>query len=113
MANLNSIVSASVKLKNFNINNHCSIKKYLKTDEKIAFVKEYKDVVESHLEDFDILNGYIGYIYFNLLVIKYYTDIDIDMTYDSFDILQENGLIAKISEVIGEDYIFLAKIMRV
>ena len=49
---------------------------------------------------------------FNLLAVKYYTDIDIKLTYSEFDILQEYGIIDKIMESVGSDYSLLLSIVK-
>ena len=49
---------------------------------------------------------------FNLLAVKYYTDIDIELTYSEFDILQEYGIIDKIMESVGSDYSLLLSIAK-
>ena len=54
----------------------------------------------------------MAFVFFNLMVVKKYTDIELELTYDEFDILQENGLISKIVEIVGEDYSLLLKLIQ-
>lgn len=90
----------------------CEIKKYLNTKDKMDFAKEYLDVVTKHVEDYPNCESFVAFIFFNLMVIKYYTNIDLKLTYEEFDALQSNGLINKIVDYIGEDYTLLLKLVQ-
>lgn len=111
MANLNNIAKR-VKESTMSIDKLCNVKKYLPIKEKFEFAKEYEKLVESHINDYLGYESFVAFVFFNLMVVKKYTNIDIECTYEEFDILQENGLINKIVEVIGDDYSLLLKLIQ-
>ena len=90
----------------------CNIKTYLPVKEKFDFVDEYRSLLNDHMADYQNYESFIAYIFFNLMVVKKYTDIDIQCTYEEYDILQENGVINKILEIIQEDYMILMKMVQ-
>lgn len=98
-----------VNRSNLSIEKQCKIKHYLKTDDKFAFLKEFKQKFNELKGNYEGFESYLGFIIFNLLVIKYYTDIELDITVEEFDILQENNFIDKIVEYIGNDYSLLLR----
>lgn len=85
----------------------CKIKKYLETNEKFNFFDELNNMLsqESNKKYF----GYISFVYFHLLIIKYYTDIEVELNFECFDKLYSNGIIDYISGYIGKDYQLLLK----
>lgn len=96
------------------IDRFCNIKTYISVKEKFEFIEEYKDVLKEHecdAKDPEMLN-FIAFIFFNLMVVKKYTDIDLDLTYEEFDMLQENGVTNKIVEKIGDDYSLLLQFVN-
>lgn len=110
MAKLNVVVTRC-KASNFAIDKLCKVKKYLPTEEKFKFIEEYEELLKSHIDDYSH-KSFIAFIFFNLMVVKKYTDIELDLTYKEFDELQENGLINKIVEFIGEDYTLLLRLIK-
>lgn len=111
MAALNGIVK-SLNSTSLNIDRLCNIKKYISIKEKIDFVNEYKELVKQHVNEYPGFEGFIGFIFFNLMIVKKYTNIELEMTYEEFDILQENGIVSKIVEMIGDDYSLLLKLIE-
>lgn len=112
MAKLSSVVTRC-KTSNMSIDKICKIRKYVPIKEKIDFVKKYYETVESHMDDFgEYSSFFVSFVFFYLMVIKTYTDIEIELTYEEFDILQENGIINKIIEVIEEDYSFMLQFIK-
>lgn len=111
MANLDFIAKRS-KESTMSIDRLCKIKKYLTVKEKFEFAREYKELVESHINDYPGYESFVAFVFFNLMVVKKYTNIELDLTYDEFDILQENCLIDKIVEIVGVDYSLLLKLIQ-
>ena len=103
MAKLDHII-ARTKTSSMSIDKICKIKSYLPTRDKVSFLKEYEALIVEHKKDYDGIEAFIGFVFFNLLVIKWYTNIELELTYDEFDLLQENGLVSKIAQYIGDDY---------
>ena len=64
----------------------CSVKRYLKTSDKFKLAD------------------------FHLLVIKYYTNIDIEMSYSCFDELMESDILPLVLGYIDADYNLLLKV---
>ena len=94
------------------IDKMCSIKTYLSTLDKFKFVEEYTGLLKDHINDYDGCEPFIAFVFFNLMVVKKYTNIEIDLTYDVFDVLQENKIIDKIKEFIGDDYNLLLRLVQ-
>lgn len=110
MADLKTLVSR-VKSSSMPIDRLCKIKKYIPVKEKFKFVDEYDQVLEKRIYDYKNYESFVAFIIFNLMVVKYYTDIKIDLTYEEFDVLQQNEIIDKIVEYIGADYSLLLKVV--
>ena len=98
---------------NLQIDRICDIKTYLPVKDKAIFVNEYFDLVKEHIDDFNGAIEIVLYTFFHLLVVKYYTNIELDLTYESFDMLQENRMMNKIIEIIGEDYDLLKQFIKI
>ena len=113
MADLNRIANACNNRSAFTINGLCKIKTYLTVEEKIAFAKEYREAVEKHINDYPKYESFIAFVFFNLMVVKHYTDIKLDLTYEEFDKLQSNNLINQIVEKIGDDYSLLLRLIQI
>ena len=111
MAKLNDIVSKTQKL-HTPINKICEIKTYLPIKEKFKFVSEYKDLLVQHINDYENVESFIAYIFFNLMAIKKYTNIDLECTYEEYDLLQENNIMNNILDAIGDDYMLLMKLIQ-
>ena len=103
MADLKKL-SENIKRLNLSVNRYCEIKKYLTIQEKFDFITEYKKLIDQHIKDYEGFEEIIAFVFFNLMVVKKYTNIKLDMTYEEFDILQESEMINKIVEEIGDDY---------
>lgn len=111
MVEFDKFISAC-KSTSLTVDRLCKIKKYLTVKEKIEFAEEYTELVNKHINDYPKYQEFIAFIFFNLMVIKKYTDIKLDLTYEEFDALQENGLIDKIVENIVIDYSLLLKFIK-
>ena len=94
------------------IDKFCNIRKYIPVEEKFKFIKEYDELLKQHIDDYKNYESFVAFIMFNLLAVKYYTDIDIKLTYSEFDVLQEYGIIDKIMELVGSDYSLLLSIAK-
>ena len=111
MAKLN-IVAARCKTSNMTVDKLCNIKTYLSTKDKFKFLEEYDELVKQHINDYKGYEEFVKLIFFNLLIIKRYTDIELDLTYDEFDELQQNNLIGLIAEQIGGDYELMMSLVK-
>ena len=111
MAELNNIV-LRCKNSNMPIDKICSIKTYLPTIDKFKFVEEYTNLLKQHINDHDGCEVFIAFVFFNLMVVKKYTNIEINLTYEDFDTLQENRIIDKIKDFIGDDYNLLLRLVQ-
>lgn len=111
MVNLKTIVQRT-KNTTLSVEKICKIKKYISIKDKIKIIDELDSLVESHINDFPQYESLVAFVFFNLIVVKKYTDIDIEFTYEEFDTLQESGLLNKIIEYIGEDYSLLLRLVQ-
>lgn len=107
-----STVKAGMQRTNVSIEKFCRIKKYISIKEKFEFINEYRKQMELHNKDYEGFEGLISFVFFNLMVVKKYTDIELEMTYEEFDVLMEFGLFKKIIEVIGDDYQLLLEFTK-
>lgn len=97
---------ASAKNSNLDVNRFCKIKTYLTVQEKIDFIQEYFSVLEEKFKDdkYKFAEGLIAFTIFNLMAVRAYTDIELDIDFEVMDLLQKNKLIDKIVAKIGSDY---------
>ena len=79
------------------------IKKYLPIKKKFEFADEFKKEVEKQKDNYPNCEAFIAFMIFNLLIVKYYTDIELDITCDNYDKLQECKWIDEINKNIGSD----------
>lgn len=103
------IVSAKINKMKQPIESACIIKKYLKTTKKFEFVELYKKILDEHKNDYKGMIDFIGFVYFHILLVKYYTNINVDFTYDCFDELMENNIIDNVVAYIQSDYSLLLR----
>ena len=101
------------KTSSFGIEKLVSIKDYIPIKQKFKIMDEYRELLEIHKDDYPNYEFYVAFIFFNLIVIKYYTDIDIEMTYDEFDLLSSNNILADVAEKIGQDYTLLMELAQI
>ena len=52
---------------------------------------------------------FIGFVFFHILVVKYYTNINIEFTYECFDSLMEGNIIDSVIEYVKGDYSLLLR----
>lgn len=90
----------------------CKIKKYLKTEGKVKLIKEYQENVKEFVNPYADLKVFMSFIFFNLMIIKEYTNIELELTLDEYDQLQENGIVDEILKYIEKDYAFLLKMLE-
>ncbi len=110
---INEFVS-TMKMPKAELSRNCKIKKYIKIEEKMKLIEELEDLTSEHIKDFSSYSGLVGYVFFNLLIVKYYTDIqDFELTYENYDKLQELDLISKIIEAIGQDCLLLQNLVHI
>lgn len=103
------VVSAKINKMKQPIEKACRINKYLKTTKKFEFVESYRQILNEHKNDYKGMIDFIGFVYFHILIVKYYTDINVDFTYDCFDDLMENNIIDNVIEYIQSDYSLLLR----
>ena len=111
MTQLNTVV-LRCKTSNMAIDRLCKIQTYLSTKEKFSFLEEYDAIIRQHINDYKGYEEFIKIIFFNLLVVKKYTDIELSLTYEEFDELQQNNLIGLIAEKIGGDYDLMMSLVK-
>lgn len=111
MAKLNDVMIKTQKL-NTSIDKICHIKKYLPTKEKFEFINEYTEILKEKLTEQPNYGAFVAFVFFNLMIVKKYTNIELELTYEEFDKMQENGIIDKIVAFIGEDYNLLLKMTQ-
>lgn len=111
MAKLNDVVIKMQKL-NTSIDKICEIKTYLPTQEKFKFIDEYTAILKNKVDENPNYGVFVAFVFFNLMVVKFYTNIELELTYEEFDVMQEIGMINKIASYIGEDYNLLLKMTQ-
>jgi hypothetical protein len=109
LASVTQRVSQNAQL---SLNKFVQIKKYLPTVEKFNFFKEFEQIISEHLNDYPGHESFIAFIFFHLLFIKYYTNIQLELTYDDFDALQEYGIIDKVINIVGDDYTLINQLIQ-
>lgn len=107
---LDKVVKAC-RVSKVTIDKLCKIKKYLPIKDKFKFIEEYEELIGKHLDDYAGYESLVAFVFFHLMVIKTYTDIELELTYEEFDLLQENELINKITDMIGDDYVLLTSLV--
>lgn len=105
---IDSLLKSSIS-----ITDRLSVKKYLTTKEKFKFIDEYNSLLTKHINDYEGYESYIAFVFFNLLIAKYYSSLELDLNYEEFDILQERGVLESIREAIGDDYNLLLNIANI
>lgn len=103
-------VCRDIKVKKLPVSKVCHIKNYISIDDKQKFCEEYGKLVKEHVKDYPSLPGYVPLVFLDLLVVKYYTDIDIKLDYESYDELMKNGIINGIASEIEDEYKLLMKL---
>ena len=111
MPKLETMVVNSNKI-NQPITKLCKIKKYLPIKEKFEFIEKYQKVLKEHIRDYPEYPSYVAFLFFNLMVMQAYTDIEFELSYESFDKFQERGWIDEIVGNIGSDYTLLLQLVR-
>jgi len=103
---MESVESVAVKAmnKNIDINKVCRIKKYIPIEEKFRILNDFDKLFKEHIGDYPGFESFIAYVFFNLTMVKEYTDINIEFTYECFDKLQTNDLMSRILNEVGQDY---------
>ena len=103
MESIDSVVGKSMN-KSVDINRICRIKKYITIEEKFRILNDFNELYKNHINDYPGFESFIAYVFFNLTMIKEYTDIDVKFTYECFDKLQTNNLMDRILNEVGQDY---------
>lgn len=104
-------VSSLLKMQKVPITKACKVKHYLKIEDKNKFCEEYAEIINKHLEDYKGLGGYIPLVFLDLLIVKYYTDISVEMTYECYDTLMGAGIIGEITKEIKDEYSLMMKLV--
>lgn len=105
---IDSLLKSSIS-----ITDRLCVKKYLTTKEKFKFIDEYNDLLTEHINDYKGYESYIAFVFFNLLIAKYYSSLELVLNYEEFDILQERGVFESIREAIGDDYNLLLNVANI
>lgn len=84
MQSIDMAVSKSMN-KTVDINKVCTIRKYISIKEKFRILKEFENLYKNHVNDYPGFESFIAYVFFNLKMIKEYTDIEVEFTYECFD----------------------------
>lgn len=103
--NLDYIVLMHCK-KNIDLDKIIQIKSYIPYEEKMKHIDSYCKKVISVTDGIITHNSVDKFVYGILLIISIYTNIDLKMTYDEFDILEKNHLTEEIIAMIDEYSIF-------
>lgn len=103
MISVENLVSNMNFRANITIDKACKIKKYITVDEKIKFAKEYKELVEDYIEKYKGFGLFIALVLFQLKIVQVYTDIELEMTIEEYDLLQSKGIVDEIIDYIGND----------
>lgn len=80
--------------------------------DKFDFLKKYDELINLHINDYPDYKNFVAFVFFNLMIVKEYTDIELELTYEEFDMLQENKIIDKIIEIISDEYKLLLGLIR-
>lgn len=104
-----SVVAAKISKAKTPIEKACKVHNYLKTKKKFEFVQEYQKLLEEHKDDYEGMIDFIGFVFFHILLVKYYTDIDVEFTYECFDSLMETDIIDNVIAYMKKDYKLLIR----
>ncbi len=88
-----------------------NVRKYIPVQEKLQLADEYNELFTAHIHDFENQPFYIGYIFLRMLIVKGYTNIEFEYTYNDYDILEQYGVVDKVIELVGDDYQILMKVI--
>lgn len=111
MISLDDVISKINKF-NMSLDKILKVKIYLPTIEKFNFLDEYKKMVKEHESDYPDYAEYVALVFFNLMIVKKYTNIEFDMTYESFDKMQQNKIIGYVVGCMEEDYELLLNLVK-
>ena len=105
---------ASARNSNLGVEKFCKIKTYLTVKEKINFIQEYYKTLSDMFkgDEYNNVENLVAFVVFNLMVVKKYTNIELDISFESMDLLQSNNLINKIVTKIGDDYKMLLEFIK-
>lgn len=106
-----SEISSLMRMQKVPLTKACKVKKYLRIEDKQRFCDEFSILVEEHISDFPKLYGYIPLVFLDLLIVKYYTDINVEMTYEFYDDLMESGIMSQLTEEIKDEYQLMMKLV--
>ena len=106
-----SEVCSLMRMQKIPLTKACRVKRYLKLEDKQKFCDEFSSLVEEHVSDFPKLRGYIPLVFLDLLTVKYYTDINVEMTYEFYDGLMESGIMGQLTEEIKDEYQLMMKLV--
>ena len=87
------------------------IKKYIPVKNKLALTDEYNRLLQEHINDFENQQFYVSYVFLRMIIVKGYTNIDFEYSYDDYDILEEYGIIDKILKIAETDCEVLIKVI--
>lgn len=98
----------SIKNEGFDPEKELEIKKYIPVMEKKAFVMDVIAACTDDIDDFITVDRFNMDIYFDMNMIKMYTNLEItsglDEMIEQYDVLCEHGLLSKIIELFENEY---------
>lgn len=103
-------------VENFELKKELKIKKYIPVMEKKAFVMDVIAACTDDIDDFITVDRFNMDIYFDMNMIKAYTNLEIATGFDEmieqYDILCEHGLLNKIIELFDDEYVTTCSILE-
>ena len=98
----------NIKNEGFNLATELEVKKYIPVMEKKAFVMDVIAACTDDIDDFIAVDRFNMDIYFDMNMIKMYTNLEItsglDEMIEQYDVLCEHGLLSKIIELFENEY---------
>ena len=103
-------------VENFELKKELRIKKYVPVMEKKAFVMDVIAACTDDIDDFITVDRFNIDIYFDMNMIKAYTNLEIATDFDEmieqYDILCEYGLLNELIELFGSEYVATCSILK-
>lgn len=112
---INELVE-SIKNKDFEIEKALEVKKYIPVMEKKAFAMDVIAACTDDIDDFIAVDRFNMDIYFDMNMIKTYTNVEVDSDFDEmieqYDALCEHGMLDKILELFENEYVEMSYILE-
>ena len=106
----------NIKNEGFDLEKELEIKKYIPVMEKKAFVMDVIAACTDDIDDFIAVDRFNMDIYFDMNMIKAYTNLeiasDMDEMIEQYDILCEYGLLNEVIELFDNEYVATCSILE-